>query len=230
VLEIGCGTGQLTEMLVERGLEVDAIDPGASLVEIALRRVGDGAVRFHAERFEDVDLPSRSFEAVFSGTAFHWIDPAVGWQKAANVLVPSGVLALLQSSLPELSKDWLAAGRAVLPEAATWRVRDPYDLWRGAEERLTNVADLWTWLGTHDLAQPQAATLYTDTRLLVVPVSHEETVESCLALLRTTSTYLRLDPDRRIALESRIADLLAATDGVRRSVELATLVTAKLAS
>ncbi len=33
VLEVGCGTGQLTEMLAARRLEVDAVDPGlAALV------------------------------------------------------------------------------------------------------------------------------------------------------------------------------------------------------
>ena len=61
VLEIGCGTGLLTEMLVARGLRVEAVDPGPSMVDAARRRVGDADVRFHLGRFEDVD---RRFERV----------------------------------------------------------------------------------------------------------------------------------------------------------------------
>ena len=46
-------------------------------------------------RFEDVELPCGAFDAAFSATAFHWIDPAIGWAKVADVLQPGGVFALL---------------------------------------------------------------------------------------------------------------------------------------
>src|SRR5215211_6004814 len=57
VVEVGCGTGKLTRALVERGLRVEAVDPGAQLVAIARRHLGEAAVHFHVSRFEDVDLP-----------------------------------------------------------------------------------------------------------------------------------------------------------------------------
>jgi SAM-dependent methyltransferase len=53
------------------------------------------AVDFHVGTFEDVALPERIFDAVFSTTAFHWVDPAVGWAKAARALRPGGMLALI---------------------------------------------------------------------------------------------------------------------------------------
>jgi len=40
VLEVGCGTGQLTVALAERGLRMDAIDPGPRIIEIAPRFTG----------------------------------------------------------------------------------------------------------------------------------------------------------------------------------------------
>lgn len=96
VLEVGCGTGKLTERLAARGLSVDAVDPGPNMIEAARRRVGDGApVRFQVARFEDVDLPTNAYAAVFSATAFHWVDPAVAWHKSASHLERGGVLALL---------------------------------------------------------------------------------------------------------------------------------------
>ena len=96
VLEIGCGTGKLTEALVERRLRVDAVDPGPSMIELARTRTGHSdAVAFHVGRFEDVALPEGIFAAVFSATAFHWVDPSVSWAKAARALRPGGILALL---------------------------------------------------------------------------------------------------------------------------------------
>ena len=230
MLEIGCGTGKLTEMLVARGLAVDAVDPGPQLVEAARRRVGDGAVRFHLGRFEDIELPPGSFEAVFSGTAFHWVDPGVGWRKVAELLVPLGVLALLQTGLPELSSAELAAWRRVWPDARTWESRDPYDLWRGVEERLGNVSELWSWLLKRDLTNPVAASLFAEVRLLTAPTPCEQTTDTYLAVLRTTSTYLRLDPSQRAVLDGEVAVMIDAAGGIQRWLDTATLVTVRRAS
>src|SRR6266576_1608027 len=53
VLEVGSGTGKLTELLVERGLVVDAVEPGQNMIAVARGRVGDtAAVTFHVGRFE----------------------------------------------------------------------------------------------------------------------------------------------------------------------------------
>src|SRR5262249_21801931 len=70
VLEVGCGTGKLTELLAARDLQVDAVDPGPNMIAAARRRVGEAAnVRFHVGRFEDMNLPKGVFEAVLSATA-----------------------------------------------------------------------------------------------------------------------------------------------------------------
>src|SRR5580700_8581333 len=97
VLEIGCGSGQLTRSLVARGLHVTALEPGTSLIALARQNLdGAGEVEFVNTQFEDALLPREQFQAVFSASAFHWIDPRVGWQKTADVLVPGGTLALVQ--------------------------------------------------------------------------------------------------------------------------------------
>src|SRR5262249_33479076 len=132
VLEIGCGTGQLTRALAERGLVVDAVDTGAQLIERARSRVGAG-VEYHLGRFEDIELPEGAYDAVFSATAFHWIDPAVGWNKVASLLRPGGMLGLLQtgvgSPVTELAREVVAVWRDVRSTERTWTIRDPFDLW-----------------------------------------------------------------------------------------------------
>jgi 2-polyprenyl-3-methyl-5-hydroxy-6-metoxy-1,4-benzoquinol methylase len=55
VLEVGCGTGQLTERLVPFGFTLTAIDIGASMVEIARERVTGDGVTFLAASFEELD-------------------------------------------------------------------------------------------------------------------------------------------------------------------------------
>ena len=76
VLEVGCGTGKLTELLADRGLVVDAVDPGPKMIEIARRRVDESAqVRFHIGKFEEVTLPLESFDAVFAASA--WVTSVI---------------------------------------------------------------------------------------------------------------------------------------------------------
>jgi SAM-dependent methyltransferase len=231
VVEVGCGSGKLTGALVERGLSVDAVDPGPELVAIARSRVGNAPVRFHVGRFEDVDLPTGTFEAVFSATAFHWVDPGVAWSKAARLLRPDGVLALFTHVggwLLELEPEFLAAWREVLPEAAEWAARDPETLWRGAEARRGNISELWAWLTKREIARREAADLFGDVRLEHVPIDLEETADELLALLRTTSAYLRLDQARRDPLEQRLTTLVEKAGGTYRSTMFATLVTARV--
>jgi ubiquinone/menaquinone biosynthesis C-methylase UbiE len=115
VLEVGCGTGQLTEALVPLGCALTAIDLGASMIEVARERVPGGGVTFQAVAFEDIGAGPGSFDLIISAAAFHWIDPEVRFRQAARLLRPGGWLAVtgcsehyeepLGSALDEL---WLA--------------------------------------------------------------------------------------------------------------------------
>jgi ubiquinone/menaquinone biosynthesis C-methylase UbiE len=226
VLEVGCGTGQLTGALAERGLRVDAIDPGPRMIEIARRRAP--GVRFHIGSFEDVNLPADAFAALFSATAFHWVDPDVGWAKAARVLRPGGTLALL-SIIAELTEEVLAAWRDVLPEAAAWETHDPEAVREGARARRGNVSEFWAWLGKREIARPEAAELFTDVGVQTVPVERSQTTEEVIGEARTTSAYLRLDGERRARLERRLGAIVAAAGGAFKTTTFATLVTARAA-
>src|SRR5215472_2839744 len=58
VLEVGCGSGQLTRGLAARGLHVTALEPGANLLALARQNLeGAGAVEFIHARFEDASCP-----------------------------------------------------------------------------------------------------------------------------------------------------------------------------
>jgi ubiquinone/menaquinone biosynthesis C-methylase UbiE len=90
ILEVGCGTGQLTERLAHSGFHLTAIDVGPSMIAAARRRLDGSAVSFQVGAFEDVAAAGASFDLIVSGTAFHWIDPEVKFHKSAQLLRPGG--------------------------------------------------------------------------------------------------------------------------------------------
>src|ERR1700736_346304 len=178
VLEVGCGTGQLTRGLVARGLHVTALEPGKNLIALARQNLaGAGEVEFVNAQFEDALLPRERFQAVFSASAFHWVDPKVSWQKAADVLVPGGTLALVQyfgleepRSKPD-QEAALAAIRKIAPDiAANWPAyRDLDATLAGMEQRRGNVSEVWAWLGSYDIGQDYVGRLFGDVQVAVVP-------------------------------------------------------------
>lgn len=93
VLEIGCGTGQLTRSLVARGYRVTAVELAEELATVARRNVADAEVI--TGEFENWPLPDEPFAAVVAATSFHWIDPAVRFTRTAAALQPGGVLAII---------------------------------------------------------------------------------------------------------------------------------------
>jgi ubiquinone/menaquinone biosynthesis C-methylase UbiE len=129
VLEVGCGTGQLTRSLVARGSHVTAVEPGKRLIALAEENVRDGGeMEFVNARFEDAGLPPGHYRAVFSAAVFQWIDPEVSWRKAARVLTPGGTLALVQccglkgQQSDDDQQALLTALARIAPElAAGWR-------------------------------------------------------------------------------------------------------------
>jgi SAM-dependent methyltransferase len=238
VLEIGCGTGQLTRSLVARGLRITAVEPGGNMIELAKRSVrGPGEVEFVNHRFEDAPIDG-GFAAVFSASAFHWVDPDVGWAKVAGSLSPGGPLALishcsLRNERIATDDDALMAVLTdVAPEiAADWPpLRDLQTILSGVEDRRENVSDVWAWLGHRPLSRPYAAKLFDDVEIAVVPTVTEQTADELNALLRTTSLYPRLTPAQREALERGNREIEERAGRPIRAGMAAVLVTARRAS
>lgn len=96
VLEIGCGTGQATLPLADRGASIVCVELGPAMAAVARRKLaGYPHVRVDVAAFEDWPLPAEPFDVVLSATAFHWIDPRVRVSKAADALRAGGALATI---------------------------------------------------------------------------------------------------------------------------------------
>lgn len=241
VLEIGCGTGKLTEQLAARGLIVDAVDPGPNLIDVARRRVGEsGAVTFHQGRFEDVDLGDVAFDAAFSATAFHWVEPKVGWRRVADHLRAGGLLALLQyvdvrdGRATAEHEGFMELLRRYAPDVADeWREAIPFEeLLAGARERYGNASEVWDWLLQGGLQLPslavaEAASLFEAVEVTAETAEVEKTADELVAILRTTSLYRRIDPARRDAFAADERRLIERLGGSIRSTLAMLLMTAR---
>src|SRR5262245_8299133 len=89
VLEVGCGTGQLTERLAGFGFGLTAIDIGPSMIAAARHRLDGSAVSFQVSSFEDLAAADASFDLVICGASFHWVDPEVRFAKSLLENLPT---------------------------------------------------------------------------------------------------------------------------------------------
>jgi SAM-dependent methyltransferase len=236
VLEIGCGTGQLTRSLLARGLRVTAVEPGDQLIARARGHLQDlGDVQFVNARLEDASLPPAHYGAVFCASAIHWVDPDVSWRKVADALVDRGTLALvsyfgLEESHSAQDQQALRAALAKLapPLAAMWPTyRDLDGTLAGVAERRDNVSEVWGWLGSYDVGRGYAAPLFEDVQIATVPTPLEHTADQLNALLGTLSFWARLTPQLRDAIAAETQALHQRLGRPIRSSTVACLVTAR---
>ena len=96
VLEIGCGTGQLSVPLARHGVNLMAVELGPHLAARAQQNLRQFPnARVEASSFEDWPLPHQKFDAVVAASAFHWLDPNTRFTKVARALSQGGFLTIL---------------------------------------------------------------------------------------------------------------------------------------
>ncbi len=93
VLELGAGTGLLTEQLDGLGHRVLATDPLAPMLAHLVRRLP--RVPTAQSAAEHIPMRARSVDAVVAAQAFHWFDLPRALPEIARVLRPGGHLALV---------------------------------------------------------------------------------------------------------------------------------------
>ena len=95
ILEVGCGTGQLSVPLANRGIDLVAVEVGLNLAALARQNLaGFPNARVETAAFEDWPLPPEPFDAVVVANAFHWLDPDSRFSKSARCLRPGGYLTI----------------------------------------------------------------------------------------------------------------------------------------
>jgi trans-aconitate 2-methyltransferase len=138
VLDAGCGSGRVTETLLERlpHGRVVALDASPSMVEAArarLARFGDRVVYGVVDLGRPFDVPGGTVDAILSTATFHWVpDHDALFRNLAAVIRPGGRLsaqfggagniASVKAVLATVGDGWLGDAHYETPEATTARL------------------------------------------------------------------------------------------------------------
>jgi trans-aconitate 2-methyltransferase len=139
VLDAGCGSGRVTELLLERVPHgrVIALDASRAMVEEARRRLsrfGDRVDFVVADLGRPFSLPDgKPVDAILSTATFHWVaDHDALFRNLADVTRPGGRLiaqcggagniASIRAILATIGDGWLGEAHYETPEATTERL------------------------------------------------------------------------------------------------------------
>ncbi|MGB7601047.1 MAG: methyltransferase domain-containing protein [Candidatus Sulfotelmatobacter sp.] len=96
VLDFGCGTGENTVPLAERGARVIGMDISPDLIALARKRLNDANLeaRLEVGSAYDTGLPDESVDVIFCIALIHHLDIARVVDEMARILVNGGVVIL----------------------------------------------------------------------------------------------------------------------------------------
>lgn len=202
VLDVGCGTGFVTEAMVDRfgTRRVTGVDPSEGMLErFRGKLAGRVDATLQVAGVHDMDVPDAAFDAVVSGMAFHWFPekPAAIAAMARRVR-PGGILAVLASAsgTDEEFRAVLEAVRPPVPAA-----------WTGVFDQIQRTADeVAGWMG--------------DAGLEVIDAWEERRVrrqdpDAYLARIAAVASHLSasLDPDEAAGHFERVTAAVHEASG-----------------
>ncbi|CAN5574325.1 hypothetical protein BH10PLA1_BH10PLA1_11940 [soil metagenome] len=99
VLEVGCGTGNFTELMASSGASIIGVDISPELLVLAEKRnLPADRIKFIAARFEDCDLHG-PFDAIVGSSVLHHLDYRVALRRIFEMLKPGGVLSFAEPNM-----------------------------------------------------------------------------------------------------------------------------------
>ncbi|MGY1896682.1 class I SAM-dependent methyltransferase [Nocardia gipuzkoensis] len=183
VLDLGAGTGKLTQGLLEVGATVIAVEPDEHMRAELTRRFP--SVTAHAGAAEAIPLADASVDAIVAGQAFHWFDLDRAYPEFIRVLRRGGVLAALWNT-DDSSVDWVAGLKQVAGSSVSTALPPS-----GQIELPTHPL-----FGEHEIERS------------TFPHRHRRTAESLTATIGTQSHTLVISPEERAEVLGRIMGYL----------------------
>lgn len=167
-LDVGCGNGAFTEMLVERcaPASVQGLDPSAEQLDFARARLASQVAQYQQGDAMALPFPDDTFDAAVMPLVIFFVpDPAKGVAEMVRAVCPSGTVAAYAWDMPgggfpyeallsELRELGLAVPMPPNPDAS--KIAALQDLWTGAglelvetrtitvQRTFANFDDYWT--------------------------------------------------------------------------------------
>lgn len=149
VVDIGCGTGQLTLPLAQRVGTALGADPEPDMLDRARQSAREhGITNISWMLAADTDIPTlgmlvgeRRLGAATIGQALHWMNPDTLFQTLARLLRPGGGIAVVTNGTPLWLQQtkWSQALRGVLEHWLGTPVTDPCGTDRASQRRYANA-------------------------------------------------------------------------------------------
>ncbi len=176
VLDLGAGTGRLTQVLARRFARVTAVEPDHAMRDLIAGEAVAGSA-------EEIPVPDDSVDGVFCAEAFHWFDWPVALREIARVLRPRGLLVLC-FNMPD------GGAYIPLPEGAG-EIVDRYR--RSGVEAGGAILAAGEWRKPFD--EPGA--LFEPLRNESFRHVHVQDADAVVARTLSTSIFASLEPDER---------------------------------
>jgi SAM-dependent methyltransferase len=215
VLDVGCGTGIAARQFQAAGCTVLGVDPDERMAAYARQRGLDVEV----STFEAWEPAGRRFDVVTAAQSWHWVDPAIGVQKAAGVLSPGGRLAIFGHVFepPEaIARAAAEAYRRIVPDSPfSTTSQRPLELYQAG------------YAGTAQTISEDGG--FDSVEQWRFDWSRPYTREEWLALMPTTGGLTRLPAEQRLEILKAAGAAIDALGG-SFTMEYVTLVATALRS
>ena len=133
VVDLGAGTGKLTKMLTQRGVNVIAIEPVEGMRKKLKQVLPD--IEMIDGTAEKIPLQSESVDAVVVAQAFHWFDGDKAIPEIHRILKPNGKLGLIWNARDETTP-WVAQLSEILDEYENGAPRYKSGNWKKAFDQM----------------------------------------------------------------------------------------------
>ncbi len=105
-LDIGCGTGNYTDILQKLGYNFIGIDPSTQMLDEA--KLKNYNIDWRIGNAENTGLKTNSVDGIIASlTIHHWADIEQGFTELARVLKPNGNIVIFTSTPEQMNGYWL---------------------------------------------------------------------------------------------------------------------------